>query len=59
MSKFASPSQFTLSVGVAMKQVQSTDVDSDDEAVHTKARHVLRRLRSGGYNRYFADDVRR
>ena len=42
-----------------MKQVQSTDVDSDDEAVHTKARHVLRRLQSGQYNRYFADDVYR
>ena len=42
-----------------MKQVQSTDVDSDDEAVHTKARHVLRRLWSGEYNRYFADDVYR
>ena len=42
-----------------MKQVQSTDVDNDDEAVHTKARHVLRRLQSGEYNRYFADDVYR
>ena len=40
-----------------MKQVLSSDVDSDDEAVHTKARHVLRRLQSGHYDRYFRNDV--
>ena len=40
-----------------MKQVQSRDVDSNDEAIHTKARHVLRRLQSGHYNRYFRNDV--
>lgn len=45
--------------GVAMKQVLSSDVDSDDEAVHTKARHVLRRLQSGHYDRFFANDVYR
>ena len=42
-----------------MKQVLSSDVDSDDEAVHTKARHVLRRLQSGQYDRYFQNDVYR
>ena len=42
-----------------MKQVLSSDVDSDDEAVHTKARHVLRRLQSGHYDRYFRNDVYR
>ena len=42
-----------------MKQVLSSDVDSDDEAVHTKARHVLRRLQSGHYDRYFKNDVYR
>ena len=42
-----------------MKQVPSSDVDSDDEAMHTKARHVLRRLQSGHYDRYFRNDVYR
>ena len=42
-----------------MKQVLSSDVDSDNEAVHTKARHVLKRLQSGHYDRYFKNDVYR
>ena len=42
-----------------MKQVLSSDVDNDDEAVHTKARHVLRRLRSDQYDKFFANDIYR
>ena len=42
-----------------MKQLLSSDVDSDDQAVHTKARHVLRRLRSGQYDQFFANDIYR
>ena len=40
-----------------MKQLLSSDIDSDDEAMHTKARHVLRRLRSGQYDKFFANDI--
>ena len=40
-------------------QVQSSDVDSDDESFHTKTRHVLRRLQSGHYDRHFALGVYR
>ena len=36
-----------------IQQAQSSDVDSDDESFHTKARHVLRRLQSGQYDLYF------
>ena len=39
--------------------MQSSDVDSDSESFHTKARHVLRRLQSGQYDRYFAGGVYR
>ena len=42
-----------------MKQVMSSDVDNDDEAMHAKAHHVLRRLHSGHYDRYFRNDVYR
>ena len=42
-----------------MKQVMSSDVNSDDEAVHTKARHVLRRLQSGQCDHYFRNDIYR
>ena len=42
-----------------MKQVNSSDVSSDDEDRHTKARHVLRRLQTGQYASYFANEVYR
>jgi hypothetical protein len=39
--------------------VQSSDVDSDDEAFHTKTRHVLRRLQSSHYDGHFARGIYR
>ena len=42
-----------------MKQVESSDVGSDDEDRHTKARRVLRKLKTGQYNSYFANEVYR
>ena len=42
-----------------MKQVESSDVGSDDEDRHTKARQVLRRLQTGKYDSYFANEVYR
>jgi hypothetical protein len=39
--------------------VQSSDVDSDDEAFHTKTRHVLRRLQFGHYDGHFAQGIYR
>jgi hypothetical protein len=39
--------------------VQSSDVDIDDKAFHTKTHHVLRRLQSGHYDGYFARGVYR
>ncbi|KAK1619914.1 hypothetical protein QYE76_025431 [Lolium multiflorum] len=38
-------------------EVESSDVDSDDESFHTKTRHVLRRLQSGQYGRPFAQGI--
>ncbi|KAK1681592.1 hypothetical protein QYE76_042440 [Lolium multiflorum] len=38
-------------------EVQSSDVDSDDESFHTKTRHVLRRLQSGHYDGPFARGI--
>ncbi|KAK1680981.1 hypothetical protein QYE76_041829 [Lolium multiflorum] len=38
-------------------EVQSSDVDSDDESFHTKTRHVLRRLQSGHYDGPFAQGI--
>ncbi|KAK1630895.1 hypothetical protein QYE76_005210 [Lolium multiflorum] len=38
-------------------EVQSRDVDSDDESFHTKTRHVLRRLQSGHYDGPFARGI--
>ncbi|KAK1629460.1 hypothetical protein QYE76_003775 [Lolium multiflorum] len=38
-------------------EVESSDVDSDDESFHTKTRHVLRRLQSGQYGRPFARGI--
>ncbi|KAK1558124.1 hypothetical protein QYE76_016361 [Lolium multiflorum] len=38
-------------------EVQSSDVDNDDESFHTKTRHVLRRLQSGQYGRPFAQGI--
>ncbi|XP_071678542.1 uncharacterized protein [Lolium perenne] len=38
-------------------EVQSSDVDSDDESFHTKTRHVLRRLQSGHYDGHFARGI--
>ena len=40
-----------------MKQVDSSDVGSDEEDRHTKARQVLRRLQVGQYASYFAKNV--
>ena len=37
-----------------MDQVSGSDVGSDEEQEHTKARQVLRRLQVGQYNSYFA-----
>jgi hypothetical protein len=39
--------------------VQSSDVDSDDEAFYTKTRYILRRLQSGHYDGHFARGVYR
>ena len=39
--------------------MQSSDVDSDHESFHTKARHILRRLQSGQYDGHFAGGVYR
>ncbi|KAK1678542.1 hypothetical protein QYE76_039390 [Lolium multiflorum] len=38
-------------------EVQSSDVDSDNESFHTKTRHVLRRLQSGHYDGPFARGI--
>ena len=38
-------------------QELSSDVGSDDESRDTKARRVSRRLQSGQYDRYFANEV--
>ncbi|KAK1608132.1 hypothetical protein QYE76_031805 [Lolium multiflorum] len=38
-------------------EVESSDVDSDDESFHTKTRHVLRRLQSGQYDGPFARGI--
>ncbi|KAK1684416.1 hypothetical protein QYE76_045264 [Lolium multiflorum] len=38
-------------------EVESSDVDSDDESFHTKTRHVLRRLQSGHYDGPFARGI--
>ncbi|KAK1616827.1 hypothetical protein QYE76_022344 [Lolium multiflorum] len=38
-------------------EVESSDVDSDDESFHTKTRHVLRRLQAGQYGRPFAQGI--
>ncbi|KAK1579276.1 hypothetical protein QYE76_019037 [Lolium multiflorum] len=38
-------------------EVQSSDVDSDDESFHTKTRHVLGRLQSGHYDGPFARGI--
>ena len=40
-----------------MDQVSGSDVGSDEEAEHTKARQVLRRLQVGQYAAYFAKGV--
>ena len=40
-----------------MKQVDSSDVGSDEEDRHTKARQVLRRLQVGQYASYSAKNV--
>ena len=45
--------------GVDMKQVDSSDVGSEDEDRDTKACQVLRRLQSGQYDVYFANEVYR
>ncbi|KAK1679373.1 hypothetical protein QYE76_040221 [Lolium multiflorum] len=38
-------------------EVQSSDVDNDDESFDTKTRHVLRRLQSGHYDGPFARGI--
>ena len=40
-----------------MDQVSDSDVGSDEEEEHTKARQVLRRLQVGQYAAYFANGV--
>ena len=40
-----------------MDQVSGSDVGSDEEEEHTKARQVLRRLQVGQYTSYFAKGV--
>ena len=42
-----------------MKQVESSDVGSNNEDRHTKARQVLRRLQTGQYDSYFTNEVYR
>ena len=42
-----------------MKQVESSDVGSGDEDRDTKARQVLRKLKTGQYDSYFANEVYR
>ena len=47
------------STHIFVLQELSSDVGSDDESRDTKARQVLRRLQSGQYDRYFANEVYR
>ena len=44
---------------VFFQQEDSSDLRSDDESQDTKTHHVLRRLKSGQYNNFFAGDVYR
>ena len=44
---------------VFFQQEDSSDLHSDDESQDTKTLHVLRRLKSGQYNNFFAGDVYR